>query len=65
MIIIAEMEHIGVSVNKEELDSQSKDLSKRLKRLKKTYIKFLEENLTSVCPNNYKRFFMTSLSFQF
>ena len=61
MLIIAEMEYIGVSVNKEELDSQSKDLSERLKKIEKDIYKISGREFNISSPKQIQEIFYDEL----
>ena len=61
MLIIAEMEYIGVSVNKEEIDSQSKDLSERLKKIEKDIYKISGREFNISSPKQIQEIFYDEL----
>ena len=58
MRIIAEMEYIGVSVNKEELDTQSESLSERLKKIEKDIYKISGREFNISSPKQIQEIFL-------
>ena len=61
MLIIAEMEYIGVSINKEELDIQSKDLSERLKKIEKDIYNISGREFNISSPKQIQEIFYDEL----
>ena len=60
MLIITEMEYIGVSINKDELKKQSESLSKRINKIESDIYQYQAESSILVHRNKFRKYSMMS-----